>query len=370
MAKQNKIGIFTYMLNNYGAVLQSFALQHYLQTNGAADVEIVNFETIRHQQLNKIFRKYSDNFLVQLCFIMLTLLRYKQLKQRKIKTLLFKRKYMKFTRVYTSQTDLFSNLPEKDVYVSGSDQVFNPNGLNRDVYYLNFEKGRSKKVAYAPSWGTSVFSQITVDIIKKHISDFDALSCREEDGADMMSKLLGKDIPTVADPTLLLSQDEWLAVAELPRYKKNYICIYDLNGAEHLITIAKQIQRRTSFDIVCITNKIQKFYDVNKQIYSAGPAEFVGWIANAKYVVTDSFHGMMFSLIFRRPFYIYIAVPASSARIRSILSRFDLLDMIVENNESDSFVFKALPLHDYSQLLEDFTSISKAYIQNYILEQR
>ena len=87
-------------------------------------------------------------------------------------------------------------------------------------------------------------------------------------------------------------------------------------------------------------------------------------------MVTDSFHGMMFSLIFRRPFYIYIAVPASSARIRSILSRFDLLDRIVENNESDSFVFKALPLHDYSQLLEDFTSISKAYIQNYILEQR
>lgn len=368
MAKQKKIGIFTYMLNNYGAVLQSFALQYYLRKDEAVCAEIVDFETIRHQQLNKIFKKYSENILIQICFVLLTLFRYKQLKERKNKTKLFKQKYIQFTRKYQIQDELLNNPPQEDIYISGSDQVFNPNGLNRDIYYLNFDKGCGRKVAYAPSFGISKFSQQTIDVIQKYINDFDALSCREEDGAELMSKLLNRKIPIVADPTLLLTKDEWSAVAVCPQYKRRYICIYDLNGAENLITIAKQIQKKTNLDIVCITDKVQKFYDVNKQIYNAGPAEFVGWIANADYVVTDSFHGTAFSLIFNRPFYTYIAVPASSSRIYNILSKLNLSDRIIEYGKSNDFVFENNTIYDYSHNLAKLISSSRNFIMNNVIE--
>lgn len=361
-----KVLIFTYMLNNYGAILQAFALQTYLKEHCGLDVSIVNYETNRHRKLNRIFKRSSTNFIIQMCLWIATLVRFLSLKRRKERTIDFKDRLMKFTCKYTSKGHLLNNVPDADVYLSGSDQVFNPNGIDRDVYYLHFDKKKSCKAAYAPSFGGTNYSEEVKLEIKERLSDFDVLSCRELDGAAFMSSLLGIDVPQVVDPTLLLTEDEWNKLSVEPKGKKNYICVYDLNGGDDLIAIAKKIQAKTNLKICCITDKVHKRYHVDKQIYDAGPAEFVGWIQNAAYVVTDSFHGTMFSLKFKIPFYTYIAVPSSSTRITSVLGRLNLSDRIIENGKASMWSMDNGNLCNYKGELEALISVSKSFIKNEI----
>ena len=361
-----KIGIFTFFQTNYGAVLQAFALQHYLQQQPDTDVEVIDFTTPNHLLEHKVFRKQKTRNPIKLfAYYFFTILRYKQLKTRINRTWEFKQRYFKYTRRYSTVDDVLNNHPQKDIYITGSDQVFNPNARYVPVYYLDFDKGNSKKVAYAPSFGISQFTKEIAQKISHYINDFDFLSCRESAGAEYLSMLTGKSIPVVVDPVLLISEADWNKVAVKPEYNKNYILIYDLNGVNNLIKIAKNIQKSTGLPVVCLTGNRMKIYPVDKQIYDAGPAEFVGWIKHASYVVTDSFHGTMFSLIFKKQFFTFIALEQTSSRIRNILEKVDLSNRIVTRNTLDNFDFEK-----YDEINEvNFGNIvndSKSYITQFL----
>lgn len=361
-----KIGIFTFFQTNYGAVLQAFALQHYLQQQPDTDVEVIDFTTPNHLLEHKVFRKQKTrNPIKFFAYYFFTILRYKQLKARINRTWEFKHRYFKYTRRYSTVDDVLNNHPQKDIYITGSDQVFNPNARYVPVYYLNFDKGNSKKVAYAPSFGISQFTEEITRKISNYIRDFDYLSCRESAGAEYLSTLTGKSIPVVVDPVLLISEKDWSEVAVNPKYSQKYIFIYDLNGANNLIKIAKNIQKNTGLPIVCLTSNRMKIYPIDKQVYDAGPAEFVGWIKHASYVVTDSFHGTMFSLIFKKQFFTFIALEKTSSRIRNILEKVDLSNRIVTRNTLDNFDFEK-----YDEINEvNFGNIvndSKSYITQFL----
>lgn len=327
------------MLNNYGAVLQAYALQSYLCKNNHCDVEVINFTTDAHLKADRILKWGKGSFFRNLVLFIFTLLHYPALQKRRIRTHAFKYNYFCLSQRYESIEKILNNPPQKDIHISGSDQVFNPSSVYMPVYYLSFTKGRAKKIAYAPSFGISKFSLQQKNTIRNAISDFDALSCRESSGAELLKELTGKEIPIVLDPTLILSSDDWKKVSVKPSINSKYILIYDLNGGYNLIKIAKRIQQATKYNIVCITGNVAKFYNGCKQIFSAGPGEFVGWFENAEYVVTDSFHGTMFSLIFGKPFNTYIATPSSATRIYSILNQLGLTDRIIENGKAHDFVY-------------------------------
>ena len=154
-----KIGIFTFFQTNYGAVLQAFALQHYLQQQPDTDVEIIDFTTPNHLLEHKVFRKQKTrNPIKFLAYYFFTLLRYKQLKARINRTWEFKQRYFKYTRRYSTVDDVLNNYPQKDIYITGSDQVFNPNARYVPVYYLNFDKGDSKKSSICSKfWNIAVY---------------------------------------------------------------------------------------------------------------------------------------------------------------------------------------------------------------------
>lgn len=357
-----KIGIFTFFQTNYGAVLQAFALQRYLQKQQNTDVEIIDFTTANHLLEHQVFRKQKTrNPIKFIAYYILTLLRYRHIKKRINNTWEFKKRYFRYTRRYSTIEDVLKNHPQEDIYITGSDQVFNPNAKYVPVYYLNFDKGNSKKVAYAPSFGISQFSDDISAKISNYIDDFDFLSCREPAGAEYLSKLTGKSVPVVVDPVMLISETEWGEVAVKPKYNENYILIYDLNGANNLIKIAKKIQKHTRLPIVCITGNRIKIYPIDKHVYDAGPAEFIGWIKHASYVVTDSFHGTMFSLIFHKQFFTFIALERTSSRIRSILDKVALNDRIITKTTLANFNLK-----DYDEInqinYDNIINESKSYI--------
>ncbi len=358
-----KIGIFTFFQTNYGAVLQAYALQHYLQQQPDTNVEIVDFTTPNHLLDHKVFQKQGTKNPVKIiAYWLLTIFHYGQLKRRVNRTWDFKRKYFNYTRRYSSVDDVLKNHPIEDIYFTGSDQVFNPNARYVPVYYLNFDKGNGKKVAYAPSFGISEFDDNITAKISDYIKDFDYLSCREPAGAEYLSKITGSEVPVVVDPVLLHNSEEWGKVAVSPNYGKEYIFIYDLNGAENLIHIAKNIQKHTGLPIVCLTGKREKFYPVNKQIYDSGPAEFLGWIKKASYVVTDSFHGTVFSLIFCKQFFSFIALEKTSSRIKSILDKVRLSNRIVTRISVPNFDFSDFEKIESIQL-DVINKDSKSYIK-------
>ena len=362
-----KIGIFTFFQTNYGAVLQAYALQHYLQQQPDTLVEIVDFTTPNHLIDHKVFQKQSTrNPLAILSYWFFTCLRYRQVKRRINRTWEFKKNYFNFTRRYSTVDDLLTNHPIEDLYITGSDQVFNPNARYVPVYYLNFDKGNGKKVAYAPSFGISSFNDEITKKITDYIKDFDFLSCREQAGADYLASITGKEVPVVVDPVLLHDSSEWEKIAVSPKYGKDYIFIYDLNGGGNLIRIAKNIQKHTGLPIVCLTGNRKKFYSVNKQLYDSGPAEFVGWIKDASYVVTDSFHGTVFSLIFSKQFFTFIALEKTSSRIKNILAKVSLNDRIVTGESLDRFDFYSYAKIDEVDVLK-MTNESRSYI-NTILQ--
>lgn len=366
MESKKSIGIFTYMLSNYGAVLQCYALQRYLRNHTTDNVEVIDFTTNEHLNSIKILGKKASNPIKNALINLKTLCHYRALKRRKKRTFEFKKQHINYTSRYAEMKTLLENPPKEDVYVTGSDQVFNLNSKYVDIYYLHFNKVNARKVAYAPSFGVADFNNEYRTRVPEYIKDYSALSCREQTGADFLTEISGKRVPVVADPTMLLTADEWCKVAVKPEVD-NYILIYDLNGKENLVSIAKKIQGLTKCKIVCITDNVLNHYKVDKIVYDAGPAEFVGWFANASYVVTDSFHGTSFSLIFNKPFITYIATPKTSDRVRTLLGKFKLSWRLVENGEANAFVLIDVILQKPDISIKDYVRNSKQFINDNIL---
>jgi len=330
-----RIGIFTYMQTNYGAILQAYALQHYLRSLGN-DVEIIDFTTELHLIDHKVFKRYPTSKIKNFIINCLTLLWFFPLRRREKRNMAFKKKNYNFSARFSTKEDILSNPPQEDVYVTGSDQVFNLNSPYYEVYYLNFPKGKSKKIAYAPSFGISNFSNELKDKILPYLQDFDALSCRETSGAAYMSMITGRNIPTVVDPVLLLSADEWTEVATVGT-KQKYILVYDLNGGYELISVAKRVKKELNLPIYCITGNYMNRYEADKTILDAGPSEFLGYFKNASFVVTDSFHGTSFALIFSVPFLTYIAVKETSGRISSLLEKTGLQERMIYSSQRGKY---------------------------------
>ena len=363
MEIDKRVGILTFhTADNYGAVLQTYALQSAVEEMGCKDVEIIDFNTKVHEREYSIFKKESSNPIKNVILQAITLLLYPQLRTRKNRFKKFRQQLLHLSKTrYTDSEDLKRDLCFKDVYISGSDQVFNPYVKYSDVYYLGFEKHGCKKIAYAPSFGIAEFPDEVMASLLPLIHDFDALSCRETEGAKYLSNVVKKDVPTVLDPVFLLSKESWLKIANRPKVKGKYIFVYDLNGGENLITIAKYFKNKYHLPIVCATTNIRKNYHVDQQLYSVGPQELLGFINDAEYVVTDSFHGTALSAIMRTKFYSYIAAKKTSSRITSILNQLDIDNQIIYDVTGLEKLQE--PSLNYVGLLDDLIESSKEWLK-------
>lgn len=364
---KKKIGIVTFLYTNYGGLLQGYALQKFLKDDNSLDVYNINFRTEWHEKDARVFNLYGA-FKSKIGQIAFTLLRFNGLFRRKLRTEKFKRDHFNLTRVYRTTDEFISNPPPMDVYISGSDQVFNPNGMYKDVFYLNFKKGSQRKVAYSASFGIGDFNEEVTRQILPFVKDFDALSCREKEGAEYLSNILGKEAQWTVDPTLLLTADEWSEVAINPKIKTKYIFIYALAAEGYLINIARNIKAKTGYKIICVRSNTRDFHSIDKFIYGCGPSEFLGLVKNAEYVVTDSFHGTIFSTIFDKPFYSFISRPKVSTRIYNLIELLNVPERIVTNANYNNFTFDknhSLPNKTkLSQMIKD----SKSFIKREIID--
>lgn len=324
-----KIGIITFHnAKNYGASLQAYALRKALNTKFQADAEIINYRPNVIEKTFKIFNFVSPKILLKsIALAPMTIKKYNRFsKFSKLYHNLSKKTY------YTEQE--LKDIENYDVCITGSDQVWNTRvteGL-LDSYTLNFiENPDIIKISYAASIGNSSIEKQYEEEYREKIEKIDAISVREETAKEVLKKVVDKPIDVVLDPTLLLTEKEWNEIATLPNKNKKYILVYCLEENKELNEIVSYMAKKLGLEIVTFAIK-NKYGSATTSAYASGPREFLGLFKNAEYIITNSFHGTTFSIIFHKKFY---TVPHSArgSRMIDLLNKLDLSDRIVHNKE-------------------------------------
>lgn len=341
--------------HNYGSVLQAYALQKKIKALGYEN-EIINFRTERQKDLYTVFtkRKGFRYVLKNLSHAMF----YKQLKCKYDRFEDFILNELQTTKKeYKTIEEIEKDSLEYDSYISGSDQIWNPMPADFDwAYYLPFVK-EGKKISYAASFGQSAAIG-NVDIqskIKKYLELYDWISVREKGSADNVKMLIGRDAETVLDPTLLLSANEWDKVASQEKQiQGEYIFLYTLFATKEIMDIAKYFSKSLGLKVVVsnFSNNIDVFNSFVKK-YDCGPREFLWYIKNASLILTSSFHGSVFSVIYQKPF--FSIGGKDDARINTLLELSGLSDRSLTAENMTKKIKKTFDI-DYSSTLQIYNS--------------
>ncbi|PYG87800.1 polysaccharide pyruvyl transferase [Ruminiclostridium sufflavum DSM 19573] len=356
--------ILTYhYLDNYGAVLQAFALQRYLSQSGI-DAKILDYRPglygfgdytflLKDARLPAKFKKFIYGNIKALLSI-----------KRKKNFRLFSEKYLNRTeKKYRDVNSLEKSAPYADIYITGSDQVWNDDILGLcEGYFLTFVKNESLKASYAASIGKDTISPAYAERLKKYLDSFDFISVREEAAKAALENAGLKAVLTVLDPVFLLGPEAYEDLMTKPAID-DYVFIYCFDSNEQCYSLAKILAERNHLKTISFSGWFNKFH-TDYFVNTASPAEFLSYLRNAEYVVTNSFHGTAFSILFEKEFY---SVPPVSrvSRIESLLYAVNLQDRMLHNNEK----LEAIEAIDYQAVkgyLSQGIEKSKAYLKSVI----
>jgi hypothetical protein len=211
-----------------------------------------------------------------------------------------------------------------DLYIAGSDQIWDYKLTNFDTtYFLDFVDEGKKKYSYAASIGENLPPESLCGTYSTLLKQFDKILVRENYGADIVEKLTGTRPECVCDPTLLLSAKEWEPFIREPKRKDKYILVYQLGINKEIVDFARRLSKKTGYRIVYIPFPLVGLLKCSCRI-AIGPSEWMGLFKHASYVISDSFHGVVFSLLFNRPFFTMVNGHHTNKRVEQLLKTVDL----------------------------------------------
>ena len=323
-----KVGIITFHAShNYGSMLQAYALQKTILSLGH-DCEIINFRTQKQRQGYLPF--YCGRRLRgKIKALLYPRLAWERRNKYRMFESFIKDNYTLTASEYHTNADLCNAEMDYDVYISGSDQIWNTSCFDFDwAYYLNFVK-RGKKIAYAPSMGPKATLEIEPSMfgeIKQYAESYDSVSVREHGTADLFREITGKEAPIMLDPTLLLPFSKWNELAgDTPAIEGDYILLYTPWYDIELYAKAEEIAVRSGLKVVCTLGDYAQRYRNNSNFIfhtSVGPLQFLNIAKFSRFIVCASFHAVVFSIVFKKPFYAYNGM--NDNRIYQLLCLTDL----------------------------------------------
>lgn len=301
------IGIITiHKINNYGSVLQAYALQETCEKMGYR-TEIIDYSFPNDWHNNNKYSTPSDKQPTEPKWI--KVLFFHALLRQHVGIANFVKKYQHLSRQsYQSPQLLKEKPPHYDTYITGSDQVWNPRHCKGDpTFMLHFAPDKALKISYAASIGTRTIPEQLAPVYKELLSKYDYISVREFSGAGVVEALTRKKAKVVVDPTLLLSSEDWNTIALKKRViKKKYILCYFLNytfnAFPYVDELAAHIQKLTGYEIVRVARPPHKLSFAHTH-YSIGasPEKFLSLVRDAEVVLTTSFHGTAFAVNYGKP---------------------------------------------------------------------
>lgn len=321
-----KIRLITFHTpKNYGAVLQAYSLMSVLK-NKCDDVKVIDLNTPHLRSLYPVIPKISG--IKSFAYAILSFYTYpfKYKKYKKFEN--FTNKYMDFTKRYESVEQLYKEKWAQDtVFICGSDQVFNPNRITdeQQAFYMDFVPKTNYKFSYAASFGITEIPQEKKTSIKEYLEKFDSISVRESSGIDIIKTISEKNATEVIDPTLLSDVEFWKK-CEKP-YKKSfskYLLYYRLIGTKESDSIAMKKAKDNNLRLVVVTGSILKGLKCDNVLRDVGPDELLWLYRHADYIVTDSFHGVSFSIIYNKAFTFSDMNPILNERGLNLIHQLDI----------------------------------------------
>lgn len=332
---------------NVGAALQEYALQKFLQSKGHR-VKVVQYIPPFMRKGQSVWGAFlqGKHIIQSLKGLLLVPLKVNR-----------KRKYIRFSQKYISLTTVCRNsleiekLEQPDIYVAGSDQIWNDELVDWDPgYFLQFHTP-ARKASYGASAGKDSFSDDFLCKLKEKTKDFYAISVRETALKLSLERIHVKDVELVLDPVFLLPREQYETILQKPKIS-SYVLLYEAEVNENCIHIARKLAKSYHLKIVQI-NRVNNRYHVDKLYPCVSPTEFLGLVKYADYVVTNSFHAVAVSLILERPFWV-IKLKERFSRIASLLKIAELEDRVLNSSEAD--FGKAI---DYEMVKRNLTPLKK-----------
>lgn len=336
------VGIITCFADNYGACLQAYALQDSIEKIGYS-CSIINYvEPVGNhprKTLGLIQRIGKSDFVRILRSKIDSGYRQSFLETGKRAVLFnrFRKKFVHLTRKeYGKYSELKNDPPLFDAYICGSDQIWNPlfYGTN-EAHFLDFAPSGRPRIAYAPSIGVPEYPEKLKESFRSLVAKLDKVSCREDAGAELIRTVCQRECKVVIDPTLLLNSDDWKGLISNKAPKEKYIFCYIFSEFDHIHDYVKRIQSLTGLKVYYLpTSKVRYDADEFKCVYDTGPKEFLELVNGAELVITDSFHCSVFSVQFRKQFFVLLRNKESeklnmNSRIHTLLDKLGLRDRLV-----------------------------------------
>ncbi len=339
----SKVGIITCGQEpNYGACLQSLATQLIIERLGY-DAELLNYSFMREKEYSIFGSASVKEATTNLLFYRLRRGLHYAFSQ-------FRSSHMRYSDVQLRTSEDFRAITNRyDVLLVGSDQVWNPRlGIDVDVTLLKFydRKRGPRKISYASSFGISELPSELFSEYGSALCDFDSISVREETGRQIISKIVGIDVPVVVDPTLLFTAEDWNAFSDDEKTpKQEYVLIYDMMHCSEVRQIASRLSRE--YDAPTIALSRIKLPGVHT-LYDVSPAHFLSLFKHARAIVTDSFHGTIFSILNQRDFYSFCPYGNQrNTRIVGLLNQLGLSSRLTQSSHVN-----ISSISNYSSVLE------------------
>lgn len=331
-----KIGIITWFTGpNYGTNLQAIALQYYLRNHGY-EVNLINYEAPQanvtkekkpfiRKLLNQP-KKYAVKFAMN---------RYKYKiaeRDRKLRNSIITKCIL--TPEIKTIDELVKTCNKFDLLICGSDQIWNPNWYDK-FYYADYEDIKTNRISYAPSMGVNAIPDSVAGKIKHGLRQFKAVSVREEKAAELLAPYLNEKPQVVVDPTLLLSSKDWTDIFPDAGYEgDDYILAFFLNDEKNHLEAVKKFAKILKYKLILVPYKGATYLQKADIYADAGLEDMLNLIRNAKYVITDSFHITVFSIIHRKQFYTFQRFKedkftSQNVRVTNLLSIVDLSERLI-----------------------------------------
>lgn len=354
--------------NNFGSALQIYALVNALKGLNISPIvldyipERIVFSKVLKSLLRGIFSSsihHRYQAFRGLCILLSNTFYYGR----------FFRRELSMTKSYYSIEEIEMANLKADVYMTGSDQVWNSfynQGIDR-VFFLDFLPKDAKRVAYAASFGKTELEEWEKDIIKALLSRYSAISVRESSALDILESIDIHNGVNVLDPTFLLSKSDWKERCPRLKAKEKYLLIYSVEPEkQQIIQIAREIADRLDLKVYMVEWGFKAYADVDKMICNIDPLKLMSYFLHADYVVASSFHGTAFSVNLNKPF-ISVSPKRFNTRAQSLLNLLGLSERLV--TYASYSLDKALAMIDYTsvnEILENERTRSMKYLRSVV----
>lgn len=338
--------------SNYGSLLQSIATQTIINRLGHK-CSIIDYQRDDERGLNatkssvRNKKDWNNSLIKKLVYISL---RFPEEYNAQCKFDRMRKRFLHLTKRCNSIDEL--KQLNADVFMTGSDQVWGPVLTQKfdEAYFLTFVKG-SKKIAYAASFGRTEF---TDDIVKQYtsmLSSYDGIAVREDSAVELLNKWHINCLGQVLDPTLLLKGEEWSKYIGKD-IKGKYVLVYQLHNNPVLSEYAKRFSEKTGLPLVRISPSFHQIRRGGRFVYLPELGEFLSYIKNCTYFITDSFHGTAFAINFNRQFIEILPNNKTGSRNQSILRLTGLEDRIVTDYNDFSISQRMIDYHEVNAIME------------------